>query len=252
MVQYKNHAFINPYELLESDFKYEFDYRKYDKKNKVDTVETYEFGWCCNLCNYENPAQTRCVKCNAPIGGYIKLEPFYIDEDIIVTREHVSEDTYKRAIYEKISNDLDGINADLAPMSIEHTAKTHKDLTVKISHEHGDGETTYLQRVSVSQSKVQPPLRTAKSRFLLVHPHLDMEEETPVASNSQNRIVDDDDDDDDEEEVPNNDGQSRRPIIDEDEDDGDNSEEEEAFRVEYEYSGSESEEETMVMIPTNK
>ena len=254
VVQYKNHAFINPYELLESDFKYEFDYRKYDKKKKVDTAETYKFGWCCNLCNYENEANTRCVKCNAPIGDYIKLEPFYIDEDIVVTKDHVSEDTYKRVIYEKISSDLNQINADLAPLSIEHTAKTHKDFTVKISHEHGDGETTYLQRVKLRESKVQKPLRTAKSRFLLVHPHLDVEEvEQPEQVNVPTRnVMLDDDDDDDDDDVQNNDGQRRRQIINEDDDDDDDSEEEEAFRIEDEYSGSESEEESMVMLPTIK
>jgi hypothetical protein len=270
VVKYKNHAFINPYELLESDLKYEFDYRKYDKKKKVDTAETYEFGWCCNLCNYENPSQTTCVKCNAPIGDYIKLEPFYIDEDIIITRDHVSEDSYKRAIYEKISTDLDIINADLAPISIEHTAKSHSDLTMKISHEHGDGETIYLQRVKVSPSKVQKPLRTAKSRFLLVHPHLDKVEakqevdESPILedyedddtdddldeepnNDGQKRIIDEDDEDD-VEDAPEN-GQKRRPIIDEDDDD-DDSEEEEAFQVEEEY-GSESDEEVGVMLPSN-
>ena len=256
-MQYKNHAFINPYELLESDFKYEFDYRKYDKTNKVDTAETYEFGWCCNLCNYENTSQTRCVKCNAPIGDYIKLEAFYIDEDIVVTKDHVSEDTYKRVIYEKISNDLDQINADLAPLSIEHTAKTHKDFTMKISYEHGDGDTTYLQRLKLRESKVQKPLRTAKSRFLLVHPHLDVVE--PKQEVNESPVLDDDteeeeqtplmDDDDDDDEMPINDGKARR-IIDEDDDDDDDSEKRRHF-VWKRYSGSESDEEPMVMLPTN-
>lgn len=178
VIKYKNHVFYRPYDVLKSDFTYEYGARTH--KEGEDQVTIIRYGWCCPLCNFETDSivkPDRCQNCNAPMGDYHKMEPYYIDEDIVLDVDYETDDTFKRKTYQKIYKELDIVTADLLPLQIEHTAKCRGDMVMQFTTFDSDDKIHFYQRVVNGSDKVPNAIHYADSRFQLVDADFDEEEE---------------------------------------------------------------------------
>lgn len=177
VIKYKNHVFYRPYDLLKCDFTYEYGAR--ENKNGGENITTVQYGWCCPLCNFESDNITkpeRCQNCYAPLGDYHKMEPYYIDDDIVFDVDYETDDTFKRKTYQKIYKELDIVSADLLPLQIEHTAKCRKDMVMKFTALDSDDRINFYQRIQNGEDKVANATNYADSRFQLVDADFDVEE----------------------------------------------------------------------------
>ena len=103
------------------------------------------------------------------------MEPYYIDEDIVLDVDYETDDTFKRKTYQKIYKELDIVTADLLPLQIEHTAKCRDDMVMKFTTFDSDDKIHFYQRIENESDKVPNAVHYADSRFQLVD--ADFEEE---------------------------------------------------------------------------
>ena len=138
---------------------------------KYDRVEeVVEMGYACFVCNYQNQQWERCTNCGVALGDYITVEPYYLDyslEPCNSVRDRLENtDSTRKDIYKTIVRELDEINMDLAPISIEHTTRRKTDMAMKFSTNMEKVPSVFLQRVKCASSSTP---RRATSRFNLVH-----------------------------------------------------------------------------------
>ena len=143
---YNNHAFYSPFDLLESGLSYEYGPRLWSEKKQHDEVEVkIDFNWSCYVCNYDSPNKDVCEKCGATnLDKYYKMEPFYLDNNLELTKHNRRVDERYKKIFEHNRMVLNQTNLDLSMQSIEHVGKMKKDMIVDINH---DDEIRYIQRI---------------------------------------------------------------------------------------------------------
>lgn len=192
VITYNNHVFYRPYDVLKSNFEYEYGARSFSEDD--DAKNTVSFGWVCPLCNFESNNKDICVNCKAPINNYYKMEPYYLDDDIVFDYDYITRDTYKKETYEKIYKALDLVTANLLPISVEHVAKCKKDMVMKLSTKSNNDDIVFHQRIVNPSDKLPSAYHNASTRFQLVHADFD-----EVQLEDEEVVVESKDDSEDEE-----------------------------------------------------